>query len=152
MHAPSSHYFWQVFGIFFVPFFLFFSCWYFSYFFDVFYGKAACIEHFVLVNCACCTRRMRYMRARTPRMHCTYAQLCSGKPRKFTLAQQANIFTDTLSICIFFSLSPASNGGISRLYSIYIYVFFEPPKMLAIFHVLAKIELFVCKVEGCCLF
>lgn len=42
-----------------------------------------------MVNCACCMRRMRYLCAYSPRMHCTYAQLC--RKTQNSLAQQANI-------------------------------------------------------------
>lgn len=51
--------------------------------------KLHAIEHFVLVNCACCMRRMRYMCEQLPRIHCPYAQLC--RKTQNSLAQQANI-------------------------------------------------------------
>lgn len=124
MHAPSSHYFWQVFGIFFVPFFVFFLLVFFV-FFDVFYGKAACIEHFVLVNCACCTRRMRYMRARTPRMHCTYAQLCSRENRENSHWLNKQIFSQTPSPSVSFSPSCLHQMVEFLVYIVYIYMFFS---------------------------
>lgn len=88
-------------------------------------------------------------------MHCTYAQLC--RKTQNSLAQQANILpvqgtgtvTEPAPFPRPFTLFPlASNVGIFRLYVL----FFEPTKMLAIFHVvvvavLEKIVPFVCKLR-----
>lgn len=74
---------------------LFFSIYFWLVFFFAnfrrihFLLKLHAIEHFVMVNCACCMRRMRYLCAYSPRMHCTYAQLC--RKTQNSLAQQANI-------------------------------------------------------------
>lgn len=111
--------------------------------------KLHAIEHFVLVNCACCMRRMRYMCEQSPCMHCTYAQLC--RKTQNSLAQQANILpvpgTGTVT-----NPAPLPSFLMHQMLEFFVYMFFfEPTKMLAIFHVvvvvLEKIVPFVCKLR-----
>lgn len=120
MHAPSSHYFWQVFGIFFV--FLFFL--YFLYFWSflmfsteklhalsILFWLIARVARGVCVICA------------LARPVCiAHTHSCAAEKRENSHWLNKQIFSQT-PLCIPFSLSPASHGGISRLYSIYMFFF-----------------------------